>query len=115
MVLRRLASVRHFEKLGRWEERLLLWKVRDEEWVVTALDGRAHVEELLSWVDAAPFSGKYNRRVVGDVLHFIQWLMVLLEKACFRDLAPSPIRIKRPEVNLLVRTTSGSWTLSGHR
>ena len=56
----RLATVRHYEARGRWEERLLLWKVRDEEWVVTAPDWEASVEELRS-------RGTYGRRVVGDV------------------------------------------------
>ena len=51
---RRLTPVRHCESLGRWEERLLLWKVRDEEWVVTAPDGQVFVGELRSCVDATP-------------------------------------------------------------
>ena len=59
---------------GRWRERLLLRKVRDEEQVVTAPGGQVYVEVLRSRVDAAPvtFSGNYDRRVVGDVLQFSQ-------------------------------------------
>ena len=55
MVPWRLGTVRKHEAPGRWKERLLLWKVRDEEWVVAAPDGQVYVEEFRSWVDA--FSG----------------------------------------------------------
>ena len=47
-----------YEALARWEERLLLWKVRDEEWVVTAPDGRVYVEELPSLVGAQVTFGR---------------------------------------------------------
>ena len=59
----RLATVRHYEAPGRWEERLLLWKMGEEDWVVTAPDGQVYVE-IRSWVDATPvtFTGNYEGR-----------------------------------------------------
>ena len=39
---------------------------------MTGADGQDHIEELRSWVHAAPvtFWGNYDRWVVGDVLQF---------------------------------------------
>ena len=56
----RLATVRHVEAQGRWEERLF--------WVVAAPDVLVLVEELRWWIDA----GVYDRRVVEDASQFSQ-------------------------------------------
>ena len=51
-----LATARNYKAQGRWKERLLCWRVREDSWVVATPDGQVLVEELRSSVDAAPVS-----------------------------------------------------------
>ena len=57
------------------------------------------------------FAGNHVRRVVEDVLQLSQGLTKPSESACCCVLAPSPVRIKRPEVTLWEETTTDLSTL----
>ena len=82
MVPGRLATIRNFEAQDRREERLLVWKVREDEWFVATPDGQDVADELRSWVDAALVSSNrtHDRRVLGDMLQFSHGPS---ENACF--------------------------------
>ena len=71
----------------------------EEEWVAAAPECQVLVEELRSWVDAASesFAVTCDRRVVVAVLQLSQGADEAVG-GCV--LAPSSIRVQRPEVNL---------------